>query len=236
MVHPCKTVGVVLRWFESITRHHSRTAPDQAIYRSGPLLRRVSAPRFVNPGAIEAAHAESCGQPVATRVHRWSHGEERDPGHRHRHRDPSPPRRRVGRHDGRPAQRHSSACTAGQGDEEEGDGERAVACRVADEEGHHGDPDGGGDHVQGGRDGPGAGRRDRAVRGGSAGAPARPVTRTPLRPAVRGRACSRARSAWRSQTARRTARSPPPGCASRGCGRWPVRAGRSLTRTPATSG
>jgi hypothetical protein len=27
-VHPCKTVGVVLRWFESITRHHSKTASE----------------------------------------------------------------------------------------------------------------------------------------------------------------------------------------------------------------
>jgi hypothetical protein len=34
----CKTVGVVLRWFESITRHHSKTAPDQAIYRSGAVV------------------------------------------------------------------------------------------------------------------------------------------------------------------------------------------------------
>ena len=28
VVHPCKTVGVVLRWFESITRHQSKTASE----------------------------------------------------------------------------------------------------------------------------------------------------------------------------------------------------------------
>jgi hypothetical protein len=51
----CKTVGVVLRWFESITRHAAETAPDQQRCRWGPFCRGVDGERFgetvlVRPG------------------------------------------------------------------------------------------------------------------------------------------------------------------------------------------
>jgi hypothetical protein len=42
----CKTVGVVLRWFESITRHAAETAPDQARGRSWAVAATRCGERF----------------------------------------------------------------------------------------------------------------------------------------------------------------------------------------------
>jgi hypothetical protein len=48
---PCKTVGVVLRWFESITRHVKKRPLTRRYAGQGPWSRGVSAPRLVKPGA-----------------------------------------------------------------------------------------------------------------------------------------------------------------------------------------
>ena len=48
---PCKTVGVVLRWFESITRHPRKRPLTRRYAGQGPLSRGLSAPRLLEPGS-----------------------------------------------------------------------------------------------------------------------------------------------------------------------------------------
>jgi hypothetical protein len=51
VVFLCNTVGVVLRWFESITRHVEERPLTRRFVGRGSLPRGLSAPRFAEPGA-----------------------------------------------------------------------------------------------------------------------------------------------------------------------------------------
>jgi hypothetical protein len=83
----CKTVGVVLRWFESITRHGKKRPLTRRNAGQGPLLRGLSAPRLVKPGARRPGRvARGCDQRgchclmgKARAAQRWNLGSVRNP-------------------------------------------------------------------------------------------------------------------------------------------------------------
>ena len=79
---PCRTVGVVLRWFESITRHVEKRPLTRRYAGRGPLLWGLSAPRLVKPGArcpgLVAQGCDlrgcQCRMVKARAVQRWNPG------------------------------------------------------------------------------------------------------------------------------------------------------------------